>query len=505
MTVLLAAVVLLEIVPVAAWLLTIAGLSSSGIEGTAAPFWFLILALVAFGVLAARLSAHGEIVRIVAASCLGLALLALALRVSPSMYGNVPEGVFGAAWLHALATDLATGSSRLGAVALLFLLIAYLAWRGILLGREMPDTDAVLDRFKPAMISIVATVLIAVVAQGPARQPLLGILALLLPLLVFSGLVAAAVASVRQGIAHGQTGVHAPPRGRTWLAASIGLAASVVGIVFLATLVFSTASVEAALGHLGVVGQALDAALHWVSHALEAILNALFAPTRLLQQNSSSPPPESPQNLPPTTSQQQSATSWAQFGAFLLNAATVVALIAAIIWATRFVVRVLLARRRSARPAPITEEREALDGRSLFREQLRGMLASLRRRGRGAGRGEDLARGSARWLFREVLRAAAGAGMERAAAETPDEYTRRLAALFAARRQSGGLAEDSGTDSGTDSGMDIGMDIGALGDAYDAARYGETEPPPAERPTLRARSGRIVSLLNARTESREGR
>ncbi|HEX6123088.1 MAG TPA: DUF4129 domain-containing protein, partial [Ktedonobacterales bacterium] len=123
------------------------------------------------------------------------------------------------------------------------------------------------------------------------------------------------------------------------------------------------------------------------------------------------------------------------------------------------------------------EEREALDGGALLRQQLRDLFGR-RRAGAGGAPGAALARGGVRWLFREVLRAGAAAGVARRGDETADEYARRLAGLP-------GTPTAPAPDP---------ADLSALAQAYDEARYDAHEAPSEERSQL----GRLASQVAAR-------
>lgn len=74
------------------------------------------------------------------------------------------------------------------------------------------------------------------------------------------------------------------------------------------------------------------------------------------------------------------------------------------------------------------ETREALNARSLLNDQLRALFSRMLPR-RSSVADEDLTSGSLRRHYRDVLRPALRAGRGRGAAETSDEYQRRLATM----------------------------------------------------------------------------
>jgi hypothetical protein len=136
----------------------------------------------------------------------------------------------------------------------------------------------------------------------------------------------------------------------------------------------------------------------------------------------------------------------------------------------------LLRREEEAPPEEaIDEERSALDGRALLREQMRDLLGRFQRGPRVAP--DPLPAGSIRSMYRDVLAAAAKRGLGRRKAETPDEFASRLAGAV------GDGAERT--------------DVATLTDAYDTARYGEREPVRGEIDTLRDASQRLARKIAA--------
>src|SRR5262249_39978679 len=128
--------VLLETIPVAAWLETGATLQVGDPNQTALPFWLLVLVML----LAALISRASARMRPIAALLVGapvyLVCLVVAVGISPSAYGPVVEGPFDTAWILALGSDLFNGTARTGAVFGLAIVLAYLWWRGLYRGRR---------------------------------------------------------------------------------------------------------------------------------------------------------------------------------------------------------------------------------------------------------------------------------------------------------------------------------------------------------------------------------
>jgi hypothetical protein len=136
----------------------------------------------------------------------------------------------------------------------------------------------------------------------------------------------------------------------------------------------------------------------------------------------------------------------------------------------------LLRREEESPPEEaIDEERSALDGGALLREQMRDLLSRFQRGTRVAP--DLLPTGSIRSLYRDVLVAASKRGLGRLKAETPDEFASRLV---------GAVGDDAEQ-----------IDVATLTDAYDTARYGEQEPERAQADTLRAAAQRLTRKIAA--------
>ncbi|HEX6816737.1 MAG TPA: DUF4129 domain-containing protein, partial [Ktedonobacterales bacterium] len=361
----------------------------------------------------------------------------------------------------------------IAALVLLLTLVLGIGWRGVVIGHTMPpDFDDVLDRFKVATTAAVLAAVVMVALNPAVRTQMAGALTLFLPLTVFCGMIAAALSRTAL---HREELAGADPRavgGSRWLALAIVLS----GLVVLSTLVIGAilnfGSVSAALNASGPVGHALDAALTWLANSISWLLfevvSGIYALGSLLfgsitrqpiQQNSQNsfngkPPAATPVSHTEIT--------------VLTIAALVVLLLIAIFWLRR-----LFAVRRDATPEAVVEERESLNGRSLFLAQLRGLFA--RSPGEPKPVEENLPAGSIRALYREVLRAAARRGLGRQPEETADEFGARLARGFA-----GGVERE---------------DVARLGEAYDAARYGEHDESRGLRRELQERAKRVLAAL----------
>jgi hypothetical protein len=482
---------LLETLPVTVWLQTVAAVVAHDPGEAALPFWDVLAFVIAWRLLGRALRGPGRRAVLVALLPFLAICGAVAARVSPAAYGGVPGGPLDLAWLTTLGNDLLSGSPRVEYLFGLLALTGYLAWRGLRLGFDPSTLDVLRVRFALSVAVVVAAVAAAAVVRGPGQGVLAGRLAVLLPLEIFVGLVTLALARMSDA-AGDNAGWTSEAGQRPWLSLALALSGIILGVALALSLVVSYDNLIAALERLGPVGQALAAGLQWLIYGFAYLLNFIFSGffdfvNGLLSRNSRriSPPPPSPPILCSNgkTSAPQSACPAQHLPPAIGIAVSVllVALILALlIGLAYFIYRALRLVRSHTRTEDEFEERESLDGRALLGAQLRGLLGGLRRRGPTGGE-EALPAGSARRLYREVLRMAAALGLGRQPAETPDEYARRLA----------------GT---TDAvGAEEASDLAALTAAYDQARYGESEPEGERQRAVHAQGERLVAQLRERT------
>jgi hypothetical protein len=302
-----------------------------------------------------------------------------------------------------------------------------------------------------------------------------GLLVLLLPADVFAGLLASALARRRE--AQAARAESAQIDSRRWMGAALILSGLVVLIALALGALINLDGISALLEHLGPVGQLLDNALKGAILLLERVLSALFdGPVEWIRQaiRSAGRPSiqQPPQPTSPANGAQNSNPGRWRFLAIAMM--SVFVSLALLLLAYAFMR--LLRREEDAPPDDaIDEERSALDGAALLREQMRDLLGRFQRGPRGAS--DSLPAGSVRSLYRDVLVAASKRGVGRLKAETPDEFASRLAGAL------GDGAEQA--------------DVATLTDAYDMARYGEHEPARGEVDTLRAASQRLTRKIAA--------
>jgi hypothetical protein len=475
----------MELLLVEAWLVTLAALGGIGIGGAAAPLWLIALTLVVSWCIARALLPRSRALGAAAAALSGVALLILLVRASPATYGMVGGGLFDPGWISALGNDLRSGSPRVGAVVVLAALLVYLGWRGIASGLRPLDIDAVLLRLKLGIGALVVAIVVGSATVGPERAPLVGILALLAPLFVFAGLVASALARLAWERTYRRGDTPHISRGGAWLGWSVLLAATVVGVALLVNLIFNVSAIQEALRQLGPVGALLSTLVTFLVNAWAWLVGLILNPlihwlmqftTHHTSNQQLTPPPRQPQHSTPTP-------AWQQILASVIQFAIALGLVAIAAYLVYIAGRELLGGREKRPEGSADEEREGLDARSLLRGQVRDLLGALIGGGqRAPARRESLARGSVRWLFRELLRAGGAAGIERRPEETADEYMRRLATLPAA----------------SNTPVFDAAELRAIGETYDEARYGEHEPPEAERSRIRTRIERLIAQMRQR-------
>lgn len=490
----LAAAILLETLPLAVWLFVL-GAAGSPPAAPALPFWWIcVVLLAAWGVAALQRTAprEGAASR---ATGLGLRLLLvlgflvtvlLSLLVSPVAYASTaPAGL-----PAAIAGDVAVGSGRLGVDVVIGLLVAYLWWRGILLGRLPLTRDRLYVRFIAGLIAVILAVAITGAATGATRRTLSALLAVVLPLEVFIGLVGIALAHLSDSAREhrerrrGGGDAEADSGGainRAWVTTALGISAAVViGGLVLALLV-SYDSVRALADLLRPLADALGTVLFWLIEALAFVLFLLLnGPITWLKQHSSQRPQPQQPSQPAGHPGARPFTS-----ANIPHGFEVAALIIVVVALAAVLVLMLLwvLRRFNEwkRPEEFEEQREALRPGEVLGAQWRDLLGSLRRRrGTHGPEEETLGPDTVRYLFREVLRRAARAGKGRRPAETAQDYAARLVAEshgVAVTGQPGangmaGLSEAASGDGTASLDAATATAMAELRAAYEAARYG---------------------------------
>jgi hypothetical protein len=483
--ILAAALLLLEALPLEAWLLVFTGAEGLPAGRTPLPVWLMVGALGLAWYVGRRSRGRGKAILVALAVPLFFVTLMALFRFSPAAEGDVPGGIVDTTWLNALGAEFANGTSRLGAMFWLSLLLVALWRRGILLGTDTPAYHEVLRHFKWGTIATVGAIIVAVLVPSGPRVSLVGALGFLLPFEVFAGLLACALIRVALHRSRSDDG-GAAGNDATWMGMALVSAGVVVVFAIILGFVINYSSVSALLQQLGPVGLALDAALRWVLEGFAQLLYLLFnGPVEALKHYYTQHPPQRTSTPQPTCSSANCNSKASGPSAFVLVAygifyGTICSLaVVAVVLIVRSILRRLAQYLRGGRAFETAGEvRESLDAGALFRGQLRTFLDGLL--GPSGPAEELLPQGSVRHLYREVLRAGARSGLARERAETPDEYAARVGQAAPLALEGGGPATD----------------LAELSAAYDAARYGEREPEQAAQISLHQRTARIIARLS---------
>jgi uncharacterized protein DUF4129 len=467
------ALLALEVIPVYVWLVVVAVYGGGGVDQTAIPLWLLALTALGYWWIGRRSARwwYGLETLFAVALCVGASLLAIVL----AYFNNAPSNVLDFSWLIGLENDLSANGSAVSRALLIIAVFAYLGWRAVSTGRRLPDVSGAKRRFTFSFAALVlASVALVALPAGP-RSLVGGVLVLLLPADVFAGLLASALA--RRQEAQAARAESAQIDSRRWMGAALILSGLVVLIALALGALINLDGISALLGHLGPVGQFLDNALNGTILLLERVFSTLFDGIvewirQAIRSGGRPTVQQPPQPLQPGQGAQKSAPDQWRF--LVLAVLSVFVSLALILLAYGFMR--LLRRDEEAPPDDdIDEERSALDGGALLREQMRDLLGRFQRGQRVAS--DPLPAGSVRSLYRDMLAAAAKRGLGRRKAETPDEFAARLAGAV------GDGAERT--------------DVATLTDAYDMARYGEREPARGEIDTLRDASQRLTRKIAA--------
>jgi hypothetical protein len=461
------------VIPVYAWLVVIAAYAGGGVDQAAIPLWLLALTTLGYWWIGRRTARwwYGLETLFAIALCIGASLLAIVL----AYFASSPSNVLDLSWLTGLENDLVAHGSAVSRAVLIVGVFAYLGWRAVSTGRRLPDVSGAKRRFTFSFAALVlASVALVALPTGP-RSLVGGLLVLLLPADVFAGLLASAIA--RRQEAQAARAESAQIDSRRWMGAALILSGLVVLIALTLGALINLDGISALLGHLGPIGQFLDNALNGTILLLERIfstlLDGLVEWIRQAIRSGGRPTVQQPPqpSLPAHGAQNSGLERWR----FLVIALMSVFVSLALILLAYGFMRLLRREEEAPPDDAIDEERSALDGGALLREQMRDLLGRFQRGPHVAP--DPLPAGSIRSLYRDVLAAAAKRGLGRRKAETPDEFASRLAGAV------GDGAERT--------------DVATLTDAYDTARYGEREPERAQADTLRDASQRLTRKIAA--------
>jgi len=399
--------------------------------------------------------------------------------------GLYPAGAYGPldfAWLANLGA-----ATRWAPTLELVLVVTYIWWRGLVIGRADIEFDDLSLRFKIGLGALILRLFLALLVPIGPQASVLAQLGLFLPLYFFVSLVALSLARLARLRSTGGSNLPMNPT-RTWLLALLVVSGLILVLAFAVEELVSYQTLQGLARALQPVWSALGTAYNAVGTAIAYVIFFIFGPLIPLLQGaekrhgSPTPPRTNHLNLP---QHQQPALSptWIAVGHWLLiGLGIIIALL--ILWAA-------LRRFNTFRAEASSEEREGLDAASLLRAQLRDLMARLGQRLRPRTHGEtgdDLAGlpptiRATRLLYRDLLRTTIAAGLARQAAETPDEFARRL------RQQLPMVSSPTASPPGGNGNGNVSepwpgdQGLTALTRTYTAARY---SGPPPDEPTVTA-------------------
>jgi hypothetical protein len=500
----------LEAIVIGAWL----QLGAAWIIGDAAQpllaSWVLFLVLLEAFWLARWLAAHhvpGKVagLLIVLGWAISLALMWY-LRVYASSSALWQPG-----WLETLLHDLQTDSGQIGAAIGLLFLSAFLWWRGLRLGRAHLEEDQIARSFKIGFAALILALLLIGTVPAATRGTLAIRLGLALPLFLFVGLSAlslAKLAEIRRRRRERMRAQADPTR--SWIVVLLTLSGALVLVTLLIEQLFSFQLWLLVLTFLQPVWDAIAMVLgwialgiafvaYWIVHPLVEGVRALFGGGQ--QQSSQPPPGVHPPTLPQGGNTGGVPLEWVMAVRYALLALGLLLLLL-LLWRS---FRTFASWRH---PKAGDEERESLGAMRAMRAQLRALLAALGARWKRApalDEAESASDITVRLLYRQLLRQARTRGIQRAPAETPQEFAQRLRpALARSPAALPGLPASEASTSGDEQPSQpppADRDLVALTAAYEQARYGEQEPASAQLIALTEQTEHLLRRLEQGQQS----
>ena len=502
----------LETLPLFCWLLVLAAYQTGDPDTVAAPFWWMWLLVFGTRWLGALFTRHAANNPRSRRANLAFMMTSIAVLA--------PLTLLATYWLSPSARAfLADGQDTTGPVGLA-LLVGWLWWRGLLLGRGRVTRERMYIRFIISLGATITALAGAAAIKGPAHDLTASYLILLLALLLFAGLMGLTLAQARDASFEMRSAYHdaepmaiPPVFTRSWLAASLALSIGVSLLALLLSALISGQSVRVLAVAMGNVVNGLISAIQLIltpfyllfylimNKPVEWLFSLLHHYGYYQPIHTPNPPPicptpratlgatpaASPAASPAGTPAGSAAGSAPACGGSAPSGAgpipadwlaamrwglVILAVVVALVLLARLLRRYTEWRRERA----FMEVRTMLDAREILGGQLRRLLDAFRRQQTPAHTPvtDDLAQGSVRRVYRDTLAAAAATGRARYAAETPEEYQRRLT------RDDGPFPPPP---------PDVASSLARLTNAYERARYGEAnadETPPAMPETVSA-------------------
>lgn len=452
----IAAVLLIVVAPLYAWLIALCLAQRQSPSQAAAPLWFLLAEALLAWVVGRGLRGARPLAHIAAAFAPILACYVALVLFSPASTATALSAFSSGDIIYAVFLEMGPNPTNLGLLAM----VVYVWWASASDSASLPDSARVLRRFYMSVAASVAATLFVLAAPPDLRAMALWQFVALLVALGFFGLLALTLSMIsveRQTPDVDPIFLRSQGRQIRWAALVAGAVVALALGIMLAT---SPELLYAIFIRSGLA-------------ALLALLAALFAmrPSASFVPSPGTPHPEPtpPGKLIHHATVTLTAPPAAAYLLLALACLTLAALAFAIVRA------ILLARRRERQPNP-DEERESLDGWRLLRAQVRSLF-HLRQRLPDA-----VAPGGMRALYRGLLVQAASRGLPREPQQTPQEYETRL---------HGAPPFDASDAQPAD-------DLREVSEAYARARYAQREPPPAQFAALRERTQRLRALLRKR-------
>lgn len=491
----------LETLPIFCWLLMLAAIDTNNPDNATMPFWWMWLLIVAvywLGALFLRGAEADPRRRRINTLSLTAAIVVLA-----------PLSLLATYLLSPATQDFLAGSGDSNGPFGLALLVGWLWWRGLFLSRRRTMRGGIYTRFIAALGGTIAALAGAAAIPGETRDLTASYLALLLALLLFVGMMGLTLSQARdtrdtmRAAYRGSQPLEMPPVfTRSWLAASLSLSLGVSLLALVLATLISRQSVRIlAIAAGNIVNGLLDAMQFVLAPVFFLLYLALNKPVEWLSSliHGWRPlplqPPPPPSCTPAGTStgvgtpasgttlpgNQCIHTANSPVSNLLpqewLTAMRWGAVILIILVAIVLLARVLSRLSEWRRVRAFTEERTMLDVSEILGGRWRRFLDSFRRRPAVEEVvADDLAAGSVRRVYRDTLGVASARGYTRRAAETPQEYQRRI-------------THDDPLSPGATPPPGVVGALAELTDAYERARYGYPDPkdtPPASPETVSA-------------------
>ncbi len=474
-TLLFLALLMMEAAPVSAWLIVYAATQLGDPRLSAAPFWLLIGVLSLFAAARWRLARYGAAALVGAWVVLTLVSVLTMARFSPLMFGGERLPLLSTSWLGALFY----GETDYSALAGLIPLAAFLAWRGNSLGNPAPMFSHVTRRFAIGLGALTLAIFGGLAAPPSFQGEVTATLLALLTLEGFGGLAALALSRPLSSSERADVVMPGAEYSARWQVTAMAIALVIVAIVAGIGIVLDLSAAQLLFTWLAPVGSLLNGIGDWLTQTIAYLLYliSVFWLRFLIPKNLPQQPVHTPQ--PPKTNKNPHFTpvipaTYASVVTIILGALVVIGILVLLF----VLARVLVNSLNKPTAEDVEEERERLDASSLLRQQARDWLNRWFGARRGAAERDELRRGSARWLYRELLRAGARAGYERRTSETADEYAERLAVSL-------------------DTGNSHDADLRALTRAYDNARYGGMDDDPPASDETAAQTRRVTQHISA--------